>query len=461
MIHHENDGLELGQRTVAAVRISLEGLLICALIGLAVVVPAFGVGGSSGWANQAVPSGTGALNAVACVSLQDCWAVGEASSGGPGVVVATTDGGLSWKRQAVPGGSSGTYSSIFYGISCVNHMDCWAVGEGGTGAGLGLAIVTTDGGATWRTEALPSGIGGLYGVACSTSTACLAVGYSGSLFNSKATVIKTTDGGSTWSEVSVPNGLVDAKSISCVNGNDCLAAVYVGNPVVPTAGIIATSNAGATWSSETLPSGTGPLDSVFCATAMLCWAVGHTAASSSTSAPVVVATSSGGVTWTSESVPSGTGYLTGVSCASSTYCWSVGRNTSSSSSLVGLILATTHGGITPPPYGVTQGYRFVASDGGIFSFNASFYGSMGGKHLNAPIVGMAATPDGKGYWFVAADGGIFSFGDAAFYGSMGARHLNAPIVGMAATPGPSAISTISDGCSSSGVTFRRPRGSRG
>ncbi|MHB1717096.1 MAG: hypothetical protein ACYCV5_07165, partial [Acidimicrobiales bacterium] len=43
------------------------------------------------------------------------------------------------------------------------------------------------------------------------------------------------------------------------------------------------------------------------------------------------------------------------------------------------------------------GYHEVASDGGIFSFgNAAFYGSMGGKPLNKPIVGMAATPDGKG-----------------------------------------------------------------
>jgi hypothetical protein len=32
----------------------------------------------------------------------------------------------------------------------------------------------------------------------------------------------------------------------------------------------------------------------------------------------------------------------------------------------------------------------VASDGGIFSFNAPFFGSMGGKPLNAPMVGMAS-----------------------------------------------------------------------
>jgi hypothetical protein len=59
---------------------------------------------------------------------------------------------------------------------------------------------------------------------------------------------------------------------------------------------------------------------------------------------------------------------------------------------------------------------------------------MGGTHLNAPIVGLAATPDGKGYWEVAADGGIFAFGDASYFGSMGGTHLNAPIVGLAATP---------------------------
>jgi hypothetical protein len=81
------------------------------------------------------------------------------------------------------------------------------------------------------------------------------------------------------------------------------------------------------------------------------------------------------------------------------------------------------------------GYWTVARDGGIFSFgDATFYGSTGSIHLNQPIVGMAATPSGHGYWLVASDGGIFSYGDATFYGSAGSIHLNQPIVGMAATP---------------------------
>jgi len=41
---------------------------------------------------------------------------------------------------------------------------------------------------------------------------------------------------------------------------------------------------------------------------------------------------------------------------------------------------------------------------------------MGGQTLQRPIVGMASTPAGSGYWLVASDGGIFAF-DAGFYGS--------------------------------------------
>jgi hypothetical protein len=81
------------------------------------------------------------------------------------------------------------------------------------------------------------------------------------------------------------------------------------------------------------------------------------------------------------------------------------------------------------------GYWLVASDGGVFTFGgAGFFGSTGAMHLNRPIVGMAATPDGRGYWLVASDGGVFTFGDAGFFGSTGAMHLNAPVVGMAASP---------------------------
>jgi L,D-transpeptidase catalytic domain len=89
-------------------------------------------------------------------------------------------------------------------------------------------------------------------------------------------------------------------------------------------------------------------------------------------------------------------------------------------------------GMAATPTGA--GYWLLGRDGGIFTFgNARFYGSTGAMHLNQPVVGIAPTPDGHGYWLVAADGGVFTFGNARFHGSTGAMHLNQPIVGMAPT----------------------------
>ncbi|MGH2706007.1 MAG: FG-GAP-like repeat-containing protein [Actinomycetota bacterium] len=91
-----------------------------------------------------------------------------------------------------------------------------------------------------------------------------------------------------------------------------------------------------------------------------------------------------------------------------------------------------------------NGYLLCASDGGIFAFgDAEFHGSTGGIKLNRPIVDMAAVPSGRGvgaelgvpstdgYWLVASDGGIFAF-NAPFLGSTGGIKLNQPIVTMTA-----------------------------
>jgi hypothetical protein len=71
-----------------------------------------------------------------------------------------------------------------------------------------------------------------------------------------------------------------------------------------------------------------------------------------------------------------------------------------------------------PPFGTPVGYRFTASDGGVFTYgNQPFCGSTGGIHINQPVVGIANTSNAGGYWTVARDGGIFAFGNAQFYGS--------------------------------------------
>ena len=84
---------------------------------------------------------------------------------------------------------------------------------------------------------------------------------------------------------------------------------------------------------------------------------------------------------------------------------------------------------------VGSGYRFVASDGGVFAFAVSFHGSTGNVHLNQPIVGIAAAPNGQGYWLVAADGAVFNFGPGAVHHSpKTSLHNDHRIVGMAVDP---------------------------
>ena len=78
----------------------------------------------------------------------------------------------------------------------------------------------------------------------------------------------------------------------------------------------------------------------------------------------------------------------------------------------------------------TKGYRVADSAGGVHGFGLPTYGDLRGRHLAAPIVAMAPSPNRRGYWLLGRDGGVFGFGDAPFYGSTGGIHLNQPVVGM-------------------------------
>lgn len=80
------------------------------------------------------------------------------------------------------------------------------------------------------------------------------------------------------------------------------------------------------------------------------------------------------------------------------------------------------------------GYSIVGGDGGVFSYDTPFYGSLGGVILSAPIVVGTWTPTGAGYWLIGADGAVYSFGDAAFHGGLNGSDAlgNRKIVGVVA-----------------------------
>ena len=108
--------------------------------------------------------------------------------------------------------------------------------------------------------------------------------------------------------------------------------------------------------------------------------------------------------------------------------------------MAGLVVTPTTVGagprVAPHIPAPAPGYWLVGGDGGVFAFgDAAFLGSMGGTHLNSPVVGIAAAPYGHGYWLAAADGGVFAFGAAPFEGSMGGKPLAQPVTGIATYAG--------------------------
>jgi hypothetical protein len=139
-------------------------------------------------------------------------------------------------------------------------------------------------------------------------------------------------------------------------------------------------------------------------------------------------------------------------------CWSVGSN----ATIVGLAPDTANSGywfvtnvgsvyaFNGAPYyggspGITNavgivasaggvGYRIAGSDGGVFNYNAAFYGSVGGGAVtNVTGIFTTAAYGGSstsGYILVRSNGAAFFFGDAAFLGSMEGQTLVGPIVGI-------------------------------
>jgi photosystem II stability/assembly factor-like uncharacterized protein len=201
------------------------------------------------------------VNAIACVSVSHCIAVGNG-----GATLRTGDGGLHWTA-----GSTRTAVSL-YSLSCPTQAACYAAGNRFAGGFYTYYLLNTvDGGATWH-EIPFSAHEGATGITCLSVTTCLMTG---STSDGRPGVIRSTDSGRTWAGVFQSSRTV---SVSCPSSRVCYAGTDVGgdSPTTPLAhAVYRSEDAGTTWqlwSSHAEPDGTREFDALTCLPAGTCLA---------------------------------------------------------------------------------------------------------------------------------------------------------------------------------------------
>ncbi len=237
----------------------------------------------------------GPFRGIDCPSTNTCFATGT-----NGLIAATTDGGANWRTDNVPS------SALLTAVSCPSPSTCYV------SANDSSILYTTNFGGTWEVQ-FPAEAAFYAGVSCPSAATCFAVGGSGA-------ISATTTGGAAWTRLR-PTGSTDGIfGLSCYGSSNCYA--------VGAGTLLATHNGGGSWVAHTLGT-TDALDGISCPGTSTCFAVGWPGA--------IYVTTNGGTSWTYQtSTLSGSDQtITAVSCASLTHCVAVGTN--------GVILSTING----------------------------------------------------------------------------------------------------------------------
>ncbi len=273
--------------------------------------------GGSPWTEVALP-GAASAEAVSCPTASDCVAVGTDATGAP-MALVTTNGGATWTQETMPASATALGPAF---LSCATTSTCIVVGSNGNGTDEVLA--TADGGTTWTTESIAGADPyGLYGVSCASATSCVAVGSS----NGSPVAWMTSDNGAAWTQETIPNAMAGYSNgaVSCPTASDCVA-VGLGpssQSGVPSGGAWYSSDGGATWDQGILPNASDEIMSgVSCADSSDCVATGFAQAGGEGAMWV---TTDGGATWTSATVPGAADSpIHGVSCANANDCVAFG-----------------------------------------------------------------------------------------------------------------------------------------
>jgi photosystem II stability/assembly factor-like uncharacterized protein len=234
----------------------------------------------AGWREQAFSTAWSDPSGIAFANARCGWVVGSAAAVGgvlpkdDNMLLATTDGGTTWKRQ-----SCRTDRYVFTGIACANASNAWMVG--GDMRSNGVVFTTRDGGVHWARQYATSA-GDLWGVCFADPRHGWAVG--------DGVILATSDGGASWSEHPIKG--TSLGDVACCGARN---AWVLGSDAKNRDVILVTRDGGATWQMRYCrkngdPSGRMGLYGIAFADARHGWVVGIHGA--------ILATADGGRTWT-------------------------------------------------------------------------------------------------------------------------------------------------------------------
>ena len=270
---------------------------------------------------------TSSLEAVACVSMTDCMAVGNRNY----LPLAEHWDGSSWSIEATPAPPDAD-EAVLFGVACTSSTRCVAVGyfESPSFSGSRTLAERWDG-ATWTvepTQKLNDSL--LTGTACVRANDCTAVGYFTNRTGRYRALAEHWDGVA-WSVVPMPNPPhaedVAMAGVSCRSATDC-TAVGAGSGARRTLPIVEHWD-GMTWS--VVPSPNPPhakhsgLEDSDCISGDDCWAVGWVERHGRMSSLVE---HWDGISWSiGPAVPpiDGENRLLSIVCTSHTSCMAVGQ----------------------------------------------------------------------------------------------------------------------------------------
>ncbi|HUP68810.1 MAG TPA: YCF48-related protein [Acidimicrobiales bacterium] len=184
------------------------------------------------------------LNAVSFADANNGYAVGSG-----GTILATSDGGATWRSQ-----DSGTDKELF-DVSSVVPGRAHAVGDGTFEESRGLKQVevfaTTDG-RTWKAQptGLPAGGYRFTSVSFADADKGLIAGVNQSVNPMKAFFMSTSDGGQTWTKSDPPDAVASMtlESVSFVGDSEGGHGYAVGHSDYASGHILATTDGGRMWS---------------------------------------------------------------------------------------------------------------------------------------------------------------------------------------------------------------------